>query len=166
MCLNVVFGKHGCQKYLFPSQEWLQGRICLLQTDDMEGGVFQQDQGSHHCHQTISNFWAMEPWGRECRVFMTFSRFPELFYVLLSSKRKNILKRHNWGGAILHKVYVFRSAAPENALIEHTWGNTDHFKEFLRDIPLRIAVWLARERQLVVISQILIKLLPSCHRLK
>lgn len=69
--------------------------------------------------------------------------FPELFYVLLSSKRKNILKRHNWGGAILHKVYVFRSVAPENALIKHTWSNTDHFKENLRDVTLHTAVWLA-----------------------
>lgn len=27
MCLNFVFGKYGCLKYLFLSQEWLHDRI-------------------------------------------------------------------------------------------------------------------------------------------
>lgn len=144
MCLNVVFGKHGCQKYLISSQEWLQGGICLLQTeDDIEGGVFQGDQGSHHFHQTLSNFGPWSPGGGSAGCLWHLAAFPELFYVLLSSERKNVLKRHNWGGAILHKVYVFRSVAPENALIEHTWSYTDHFKEYQSDRPLHVAVWLA-----------------------
>lgn len=39
---------------------------------------------------------------------------------------------------------MFSDLLPQkNALIEHTWSNTDHFKEYLSDRPLHIAVWLA-----------------------
>lgn len=159
MCLNVVFEKHGCQKYLDlpPRSDCKAGSASCRQKTTLKEEYSNKIKAVTTSIKPFLTFGQWSPGGGSAGCLWHLVSFPELFYVLLSSKRKNILKRHNWGGAILHKVYVFRSAAPESDLIEHTWGNTDHFKIYLRDIPFHIVVWLARERQLIVISQILIK---------
>lgn len=98
MCLNFVFGKYGCLKYLFLSQERLCGRIVASHREKTmkKEGYSKKIKAVITSIKLFPNFGALGVLGEgEWRVFMTYScLFPELFYVLLSSKRKDILKRN------------------------------------------------------------------------